>query len=213
MNPGKRNTLVSGAMLAAALWLLSSCNETSTDAQAAGNGSGVSGTTSQHAVLSGTKINVSLGSNISSETALVGDAWHGTVTENVAGQNGGMIPAGSPVDGVVAGVTPASRGSRAMLELTVRGIQVNGHNESITANSEPVIAGSPRARNLGAIAGGAVAGALIGKAVGDGKGAAVGAVLGGGAAAGVVAASKGYQVVLPDGIVMSFSVSQTVAMR
>jgi hypothetical protein len=213
MNSSKRTNLMAGAMLGAALWLLSSCNETSSVAQAGDNAYASNRTSSHRSLLSGTKINVSLSSNISSETAHVGDAWHGSVTENVTGQNGGNIPAGSSVDGVVAGVTPASRGSRAMLQLTVRGIQVDGHHESITANSEPVIAGSPRARNLGAIATGAVAGALIGKAVGDGKNGAVGAILGGGAAAGVVASSKGYQVVLADGTVMDFTVSQTVAMR
>jgi hypothetical protein len=163
--------------------------------------------------MSGTTINVMLGNTISSETASVGDAWHGTVANNVEMQNGGMIPAGSQVNGVVTGATGAKRGSRAMLDLAVRGISVNGRNESVVANSEPVIAGSTRARNLGAIAGGAAAGALIGKAVGDGKNAAVGGILGGAAAAGVVAGSKGYQVVLKDGTAMSFTVNETVSMR
>jgi hypothetical protein len=124
-----------------------------------------------------------------------------------------VIPAGSQVDGVVTGALAARRGSRAMLELGVQRIRVNGHDESITASSEPVIAGSTRARNLGAIAGGAAAGALIGKAVGDGKNATVGGIIGGAAAAGVVAGSKGYQVVLTNGTVMTFTVTQTVAMR
>jgi hypothetical protein len=206
-------TMVSWAMLVAALWLLSSCNETGTVAEASSSGSGTYATPSPRSVQSGTRFEVSLGSNISSQTASIGDAWHGTVTENVATQNGGMIPAGSEVDGVVAAATPAERGSRAMLELGIRSIRVNGHRESIAASSEPVVAGSTRARNLGAIAGGAVAGALIGKAVGDGKNAAAGGLIGGVAAAGVVAGSKGYQVVLTDGTVMGFTVTQSVAMR
>jgi hypothetical protein len=201
--------MVSWAMLVAALWLLSSCNETGTAAEA----SGTYATPSPRAVQSGTQFDVSLGSNISSKTASIGDAWHGTVTENIATLNGGMIPAGSEVDGVVAGTTAAEPGSRAMLELGVRGIRVNGHRESIAASSEPVIAGSTRARNLGAIAGGTVAGALIGKTIGDGKNAAVGGLIGGAAAAGAVAGSRGYQVVLTDGTVMGFTVTQTVAMR
>lgn len=214
MNHHSRNTIASVAILAAALWLLSSCNETSTTAQAANNTSTkYTPPASSNAVLSGTRINVSLGSNISSETASVGDAWHGTVTENVSTEHGGSIPAGSDVDGVVTGALSAKRGSRAMLELGVRSIRVNGHAEAIAASSEAVIAGSPRARNLGAIAGGAAAGALIGKVVGDGKNAAVGGIIGGATAAGVVAGSKGYQVVLSDGTVMGFTVNQTVAMR
>lgn len=201
------------AVLAAAMWLLSGCNETKT---AAADGSGSSGNnyrSTSHSVQSGTRIDVTLGSTISSKTAQVGDAWHGTVTQSVSTGNGGVIAAGSQVDGVVTGVTPAKRGSRAMLELGVRSIRVDGHDESISASSEAVIAGSTRARNLGAVAGGVVAGALIGKAVGDGKNATVGGVLGGATAAGVVAASKGYQVELSNGTVMGFTVNQTVAMR
>ncbi len=213
MEHKNRNKWIAGAMFAATLYLVVGCNETRTSSQSSGNGPAKSISTSSHAMVSGTRIDVSLGSNISSETAHVGDAWHGTVTQNVQGRDGAMVPAGSQVDGVVTGVTEAVRGSRAMLELGVRTIHVNGRSEPINATAEPVIAGSPRARNLGAIGAGAVAGALIGKAVGDGKNGAVGAVIGGGAAAGVVAGSKGYQVELHDGTVMTFSVSQTVAMR
>jgi hypothetical protein len=206
-----RIALGSATLLAASLWLLSSCNETSTAGQLAGGTPGSS--TLSHSIVSGTTINVALGGKISSETAVAGDAWYGTVSEDVMTQNGGVIPAGSQVDGVVTGALAARRGSRAMLELGVQRIRVNGHDESITASSEPVIAGSTRARNLGAIAGGAAAGALIGKAVGDGKNATVGGIIGGAAAAGVVAGSKGYQVVLTNGTVMTFTVTQTVAMR
>lgn len=201
--------LTAAATLAAALFALNGCNETTNDAQAANAQAGRTG----HTLLAGTAFNVVLGSTISSETASVGDAWHGTVQENVATQNGGMIAAGSPVHGVVVGVTAAKRGSRAMLDLGIRQIRVNGGDASVTASSEAVIAGSTRARNLGAIAGGAVAGALIGKVVGDGKNAAVGGLIGGGAATAVVAGSKGYQVVLSNGTVMSFTVNQTVAVR
>jgi len=201
--------LAAAAILAAALFALSSCNEADDDAQAANVPMG----RAAHTLLAGTSIDVVLGSTLSSENASVGDAWHGTVQDNVATQNGGLIPAGSPVSGVVVGVTPAKRGSRAMLDLGIQQIRVDGRDESVTASTEAVIAGSTRARNLGAIAGSAVAGALIGKVVGDGKNAAVGGLIGGGAATAVVAGSKGYQVVLSSGTVMSFTVNQTVAVR
>lgn len=202
-------TLLASSTLAAALLLLSGCNETTTDAQAAPQAY----REPRQTLLSGTQIAVILGSEISSKTAGVGDGWHGTVQEAVALQNGGIIPAGSQVSGVVTGVIPAKRGLRAMLDLGVRHINVNGRNEAVMASTESVIAGSPRARNLGAIAGGAVAGALIGSQVGDGKNKAVGALIGGGAATAVVASSKGYQVVLKSGTVMTFTVNQAVAMR
>jgi hypothetical protein len=208
-----RSTLATGALLVTAMALLSGCNEKSTTAQASENAPRSISTASTRSVRSGTTVHVALGSNISSKTAQVGDAWHGTVTESVMNQGETVIPPGSRVDGVVTGALAAQRGSRAMLELGIRGIRVEGHDEAIVASSEPVIAGSTRARNLGAIAGSAAAGALIGKAVGDGKNAAVGGAIGAVAATGVVAASDGYQVVLSDGTVMTFTVSQTVAMR
>jgi hypothetical protein len=42
--------------------------------------------------------------------------------------------------------------------------------------------------------------------VGDGRNATVGALIGGAAATGVVAGSKGYQVVLKSGTLLSFTV-------
>ena len=73
----------------------------------------------------------------------------------------------------------ARRGSRARLELGVRAVLLGDRRTALRARSEPIIAGSTRARNLGAIAGGAAAGALIGKATGDnaGKGALIGGAL------------------------------------
>jgi hypothetical protein len=212
MKHTRRNTLVAGAVLAATVYLLSGCNETASVAEAANPPAHLPVATS-HSMASGTPLDIALSGTVSSATASVGDAWHGTLTENVSTPNGGTIPAGSPVSGVVTGAAGAVRGSRAMLELAVRSIRVNGHDTAVHASSEPVVAGSTRARNLGAIAGSAVAGALIGKAVGDGKNAAAGGVIGAAAATGVVATSKGYQVILADGTVMRFTVSETVALR
>jgi len=211
-----RRLLIGGVLVMSSVVLLNSCNETDsskTTADASASGTSEKAESNSASVPAGTTMNVALGTTISSKTAQSGDAWHGTVTENVTTANGVVIPAGSRVSGVVTGVVPAKRGDLAMLDLAVRSVDVGGKTTSIDANTQPVVAGSPRARNLGAIAGGVAAGALIGKAVGDGKNAAVGGLIGGATAAGVVAASKGYQVVLKDGTVMSFTVNETVSMR
>ena len=213
MNWDRYSTLVAGTTLAASLWLLGGCNEPGARSNSVNGTSDRPYASSARSPAPGARIAVSLGSTLTSETANVGDAWHGSTTEDVPTPDGGIIPAGSPADGVVASATPARKGSRARLELELRGIQANGRDQSVHANAEPVIAGSPRARNLGAIAGGAAAGALIGKVVGDGRNAAVGAVAGGAVATGVVAGTKGYQVVLRAGTVMNFTVGQPVAMR
>lgn len=163
---------------------------------------------------SGTAIEVTIGTSITSETARVGEAWSGTVQSAAALDGVNVIAAGSSVGGTVTAVKPARKGDRAMLELGLTSIEVNGHRTPVVAGSEAVIAGSTRARNLGAIAGSAAAGAIIGKAAsGTGKGAVVGGVIGGGVATGVVAASDGYQVVLKPGTVLVFTTSEALAVR
>ncbi len=171
MSHSGRTSLTACVLLSAALWLLTSCGGESTPAQAASLAPVGYSAAPARAVLSGTRIRVALAVNLSSETASAGDAWRGSVTETVRTLNGGLIPAGSMVEGVVAAATPATRGARAMLELGVQSIRVNDHDESIAASAEPVMAGASLARGEGA------------------------------------------DVVLPDGTVVSFTVSHTVAMR
>ena len=162
----------------------------------------------------GTPIKVTMDAQISSETAQPGDTWTGVVKEPVVIGTAAPIPAGSIVHGVITGSEVAERGDRAFLVLAVRSITVEGKEYSVAAGTDSIIAGSPRARNLGAIAGGAAAGALIGKAIGgSGKGALIGGILGGAAATGAVAKSKGYQVVLKPGTELTFNVDQSVAMK
>ncbi len=159
----------------------------------------------------GTPIDVTVQTQISTETAHAGDTWTGLVKENVIVGDRVVIPAGSTVTGEVVSAIPAGqqKGTKATLDLAVKSVDVNGTSHPVSAGTESIVAGSPRARNLGAIAGSAAAGALIGKAVGgSGKGALIGGLIGGAAATGVVAASKGYQVVIKEGTVIKFSVSQ-----
>jgi hypothetical protein len=179
-----------------ALGVIAGCNE-----------SGDGGSASRIDIPSGATISVRIHDEISSERAREGDAWSGTVTRPVTDGDRIVIQEGSSVRGVITQVNPAERGKRAMLDLAVREVSVDGRTHDVTAGTEAIVAGSTRARNLGAIAGGIAGGALIGKAIGgDGKDAAVGGVLGGAAATGAVAASKGYQVVLRNGTVIEFTV-------
>jgi hypothetical protein len=139
-------------------------------------------------VAAGTALQIAVSSPISSETANVGDAWSGEVKEAVIIGSDVVIPAGSQVEGVVTGARGAQKGDRAALDLAVRSITVNGKSWNVSAGTDSIIAGSTRARNLGAIAGGAAAGALLGKAIGgSNKGAVIGGIIGGAAAGGAVA--------------------------
>jgi hypothetical protein len=162
----------------------------------------------------GTPVAVTVNSALSSKTAQVGQSWSGTVAEAVYHNGREVIPAGSHVSGVVAVAQPAERGDRAKLQLSLRSISVNGRSYNVRGASEAVVAGSPRVRNIGAIAGGTAAGALIGRAVAKStKGTLIGAAVGGGAATAAVAASKGYQATIPAGKQMSFTTGTSVTVR
>jgi hypothetical protein len=212
----KRNLstwLAAGALFTATLWSVGGCGQTGTVAQDAASSTASDQAPSSPTIPAATRIDVVLASSLSSETAQVGDRWHGTVTDGSGRRSDGLIPGGSRVAGEVVAVRPAERGSRAMLELDLTSIQIDGKDRPVNASADAVVAGSTRKRNVGAIAGGVLAGALIGKNVGDGKNAAAGGLIGGAAATGVVASSKGFQVLLAPGTLMSFTTGQPVALR
>jgi len=163
----------------------------------------------------GTALNIGVDTQVSSETANVGDSWTGTIKENVIVGDRVVFPAGSIVSGVVIEVVPAGgKDVLARLGLGVTAITVNGTKHAVDAGTETIEAGSARARNIGAVAAGAGAGALIGRAVGgSGKGALIGGLIGGVTAGTAAAKSKGYQVVIKEGTVVTFNVKTPVTVR
>lgn len=165
-------------------------------------------------VPAGTALQIAVEAQITSETAQVGDAWQGKITESLVIGTAAPIPAGSIVKGVVKAVKPAEKGDRAMLQLAITSIDVQGKSHAVNATTEELVAGSTRTRNVGTVAGGAAAGALIGKAVGgSNKGALIGGLIGGAAATGAVAGTKGFQVVVKEGAAMTFTVSEDVTLK
>jgi hypothetical protein len=134
---------VAFAALAAAL-LLTSC---AGDEKSTQNSSNVSTDTrvAHLTIPSGTSIEVAVNTTISSETAKVGDVWNGTMITERDG-----LPAGSVVNGTVTAAKPAQRGDRARLELGLGSITVKGDKALAQGGAEAIIAGSTRARNLGA---------------------------------------------------------------
>ena len=155
-------------------------------------------------VPAGTHLTVRLTTAVSSETAQVGDAWSGIVAHAVRAGGKVVLPAGSEVRGTVTGAQGARPESRALLDIAIEDVIVNGRMQPLPAATEPVIAGSPRARELGATAP---------NGEGNGKDAAEGGLMGGATAAGIADRSKGYPVALKPGMVMVFTVNEDLAMR
>jgi hypothetical protein len=136
-------------------------------------------------VPAGSTLNVRIDEKISTEHAQPGDTWSGTVSQSVYSNGRVVIPSGSPVTGSVVTAEQGTHDSRARLDLAVREVNVDGRSYRVDARTEPIIAGSKRAKKVGAIVGGAAVGALLGKAVGGGKGSVIGGVAGGAAGYGL----------------------------
>src|SRR5258705_13170617 len=110
----------------------------------------------------GTAIDVELSSRISTENANSGDRWTGTTSRPIIVDGQVIIPEGSRVDGVVTRSAQGTHETRPQIDLAVRRVSVDGRSRRLNADTEPIIAGSGRARKIGAIAGGAAVGALVG---------------------------------------------------
>jgi len=151
----------------------------------------------------GTGLPVRLTSTISSETAKSGDRWTGVITAPVIIGDEVVIPVGSAVHGIVEDARSARSGSRAMLELVVRSVSADGEVHPVEAAAEPVSAGSPRARHLNTIAGGAAANVLIDDPVVEAPRGYSGAPL----------TSRDHQVVLASGTRMTFNTIKPVRIR
>ena len=205
--------ILSSFMLVAAAAFMS-CRPEQTTSQN-GTGSANSGSSDVRTTLpTGSSIDITLGTALTSETAHVGNAWSGSTRSASVVDGRNVIPAGSSVRGTISGVTPAKKGDRAMLDLALTSFTVGDRDYPVHGTMESVIAGSTRARNLGVIGGAAVAGAVIGHQFSHSdKGTLVGGLIGAGAATGVVSQTDGYQVVLKQGTPLTFTTSVAVAVR
>jgi hypothetical protein len=160
----------------------------------------------------GTEFDVRLTSTVSTHDSRIGDEWDGVLTHPVTVRGQTMVDEGAVVHGTVRRADPPSGGDRATLELAVTSVEQDGRILDVSATTEPIIAGTSRAKHIGAIAGGAAAGAILGKVVsGSNKGAVVGGVLGG--VAGHVLTSRHSHVELRPGTELSFLVNEQVALR
>ncbi|MEP6494647.1 MAG: YMGG-like glycine zipper-containing protein [bacterium] len=148
------------------------------------------------------------GSKVCSSTNLPGDKLVATLTSDVTGTNGAVIPSGSTVVLEVASTAPGESAETAQLGLRVRSIIVNDKTYTVDATITPTTPlektkipdADPNAAKKKVI-GGAIAGAILGQLIGHNtKGTVIGAAAG--AATGAAVAKSGgekWQACLPAG--------------
>jgi hypothetical protein len=146
----------------------------------------------------GTAFEVRLDSPLSSRTARAEDRVDATLVQAVRVDGEIAIPAGTSVRGLVRAAEPAQRPSRAgRLELSFDAVYLEDGRVDMRARMVEFQEGSGAGRKAGI---GAAVGAIVGGILGGKDGAIAGILVGGG---GAVVASKGEDVELPTGTVVT----------
>jgi hypothetical protein len=149
---------------------------------------------------SGTEMDVRLVTPLTSDTAKVEDRVEATTLIDLYNGNQLIVPAGSTMTGWVTSVDRASRTDRkGSLTLEFNRINVNGRTYDAKAYVTQALESGGIKDEAGRIGAGSAVGAIIGGILGGAKGAIAGILIGGG---GVIAATEGKDVHLPEGTVL-----------
>jgi outer membrane lipoprotein SlyB len=135
----------------------------------------------------GTSVEVRITDKLNSETANVGQPFHGVLAAPITA-NGRTFPRGASVTGEVVNIERSGRLSTpGELHLTLRTIRTGGRTYAVSVRTIVIKGESHTKSNVTKIGGGTAMGALIGAIAGGGKGAAIGAGVGAAAGTGVAA--------------------------
>ena len=136
----------------------------------------------------GTQLPTRITENLSSASAKLGQAFHGTLEAPVMANGRVLFPKGAQVTGKVVGVHPSGRLSDpGVLDLKLASISNGRSSYSVDTQVFHIKGESHTKSNVAKIGGTAAAGTVLGAIFGGGKGALIGASAG--AAAGTVAAA------------------------
>jgi hypothetical protein len=155
----------------------------------------------------GQQLDVRLQNGLSSETARVEQQVEATTLVDLTQNGEVLVPAGSMVRGIVTEVSPAGKLDRSgSLTLAFDRLSVNGRTVPIRAMATRAFEsrGVLEEEKVGAAG---AAGAIIGGILGGLQGALIGAAVGAG---GVVAATDGEDVELPQGTIVRLRIDEPV---
>lgn len=159
----------------------------------------------------GTEIDVRLTDRLNSGIAKVEDRFEATTLVDLTVGGRVVIPAGSPVRGVVTDVQPGTRTNRtSRMTLSFDQVTINGRAYPMRATVTEAIEGAGVRGELPRAGIGAGVGAILGGILGGGKGAILGGVIGAG---GTVAATEGKDVDIPQGTTLRLRFDSPLALR
>ena len=148
----------------------------------------------------GTEVDVKLVTPLTSDTAKVEDRVEATTLIDLYRGNEVVVPAGTTLEGYVSSVDRASRTDRkGTLTIMFTKLRANGRTHDVRAYVTQALESEGLKGELPRVGAGAGVGAIIGGILGGVKGAIAGILIGGG---GVIAATEGKDVHLPEGTVL-----------
>lgn len=165
-------------------------------------------TASSRAIPSGSELDVRLVTALTSDTAKVEDAVEATTMVDLYRGDELIVPSGSRITGYVSSVNRASRTDRkGSLTIAFTRLAVNGRTRDVRAHVTQALESEGLKGEVDRIGAGAGVGAILGGIFGGVKGAIAGVLIGGG---GVIAATEGKDVHLPEGTVLRVRFEDTV---
>jgi hypothetical protein len=149
---------------------------------------------------SGSEIDVRLLTALTSDTSQVEDRVEGTTLIDLYSGNDLLVPAGSTLTGWVTSVDRASRTDRkGSLTIEFNRLRISNRSYDVRAYVTQALESEGLKGEAARIGAGSAVGAIIGGIFGGVKGAIAGILIGGG---GVIAATEGKDVHLPEGTVL-----------
>ena len=159
----------------------------------------------------GTSLSVTLLSTVASNKSKVEDPIKGSIAKDVTISDVTALPVGTQILGSVTEAAESGR-VKGKASVAFRFDRLVLDDETVRVQTATVQreAAADKKSDVKKGALGAGAGAIVGGVIGGGKGAAVGAVAGG---AGAVLATKGSEVEIPSGTVVSVLVQDPITVR
>jgi hypothetical protein len=162
----------------------------------------------------GTVLSLRLDSTVASNSSRVEDGVQAHLRRPVVARGVTVLPTNAPVSGLVTQAKQSGRvKGRAVIAFRFTSVRAHGEQYRVATSSVVRQAQGTKQRDAAEIALPAAGGAIIGALAGGGKGAAIGAAAGGGAGTGVVLATRGKEVRLGRGTLVSVRLTQPITVR
>lgn len=165
-------------------------------------------------VPAGTRLSIELRTALATDTSHVEDRVRGVLRQALAVDGAEVVPAGAPVVGSVLEADRAGKvKGRAHLALRFTSITIDDADVRLDSERIARDAEGTKRDDAAKIGIGAGAGAIVGAITGGKKGAAVGGAIGAGAGTGVVLATRGDEVRLDAGTVLTTTLREPLVVR